>query len=236
MTKSQILEEENWTLADNRFTKVGRDYIATLSDLAKSSEGDKRALFNTLTQMSLSEKKSLGLHLPVSIGHGDNSWFYIYPKGKDPYEGASNIELKFATLFHLRDACDFDDLYVIPSAMGAWQAYLYSIAPTLLPTEWHGEYIRRTYLFSLETLERILNHTCSLYERNEFELITERDLIPQVKYKKRKAKVICCYWSDWAGLVRETMSIRYDANQNKILSMDCEKKDVLVPYNCKICL
>ncbi len=219
-----------WTLAENRFTKVGRDYIEALSGLTKSNKEDKRALFNTLTQLRLSEKYSLGLHLPVSIGHGDTSWFYIYPKGKNPYIGFNEIDSKFTTIFHMRDDYDFGHLNVTPSAMGAWQAYLYSIAPTILPTAWHGGYIRRTYFFSLEAVGKIPLYLCK-----EFEQITERDLIPLVQYKKRKAKVVCCYWSEWAGLVRETISIRYDANKNKILSLDREKKDVLVPYDCQIC-
>lgn len=215
-----------WTLAENRFTKVGRDYIEALSGLTKSNKEDKRALFNTLTQLRLSEKYSLGLHLPVSIGHGDTSWFYIYPKGKNPYIGFNEIVSKFTTLFHFRDDNDFEHLNVTPSAMGAWQAYLYCIAPTILPTEWHGGYIRRTYFFSLEALDVI-----PFYLKTEYEQITERDLVPQVQFEKKKAKVVCCYWSDWAGLVRETISMRYDAKIDMIISFILDNKETLIPYN-----
>lgn len=157
-------------LTNNRFAMVGRSYLSALSELVKSNEKDKRTLFNTLTQLRLSNKNSLGLHLPVNIGYGDTSWFYVYPKGKDPFEGKSQVDLKFATLDYMNRNNDFDFLQVTPSAMGVWQAYLYSIAPTLLPTIWHGGYISRTYIFSQEVLDNYLKYKCN--EELSLEFIT----------------------------------------------------------------
>lgn len=220
-------------IADNRFGMVGREFIKTLSKLVDNSDKDKRALFDTLSQLSLPENKSLGLHLPVNIGHGDNSWFYVYPKGNDPFEGFSPIDNKFATLFNKMNNNDFEYLRVIPSAMGAWQAYLYNISSTILPYYWHGGYEHRTYIFSLKDLDNF-HGKINLISGAVPDRIMEEQILPDVIYKRRKAKVTCCYWSEWAGLVQDNITIRFDGKHDKIVSMCLNNRKMLVEYNCGI--
>lgn len=220
--------------ADNRFGMVGRKFINALSIIANNSDKDKRVLFDTLSQLRLPKNKCLGLHLPSYIGHGDNSWFYIYPKGNDPLDGLSPIENKFASLFNKVNNNDFEYLQVIPSAMGAWQAYLYSISSTILPCYWHGGYEHRTYIFSQKDLDNCDGYRQCLNSGEVTDGIMEEQILPDVTYKRRKAKVTCCFWSQWMGLVQDNIIICFDSKQDKIASMSINSRTVLVKYNCGI--
>ena len=114
--------------------------------------------------------------------------------------------------------------------MGIWQGYLFSIAPTLLPTFWHGGYIRRKYIFSHKDLERIR----ILYPQEKAPLYGIKDVVsPKVKMRGAEGTIECCYWNEWQGLVRETLKVTY-ANDT-IMSFERTKEEVLYEYNCGIC-
>ena len=116
------------------------------------------------------------------------------------------------------------------TACGIWQAYLLSMAPTVLPTFWHGGYIRRTYIFSHKDLEEI----DELRRNGKAPLFGIKDIVsPKVKIRGSEGTIECCYWNDWEGLVRETLKVTY-AN-NSVISITQTKAEVLCEYDCGIC-
>ena len=56
---------------------------------------------------------------------------------------------------------------------------------------------------------------------------------PKVKMRGTEGTIECCYWSEWQGLVCETLKVTY-ANES-IISIKRIKEEVLYEYNCGIC-
>ena len=219
-------------LKENEYCIVGRAFLQSVKNLVKEKESsDKSALFITLDKINLEEGFCLGLHLAQQIGIGDESWFYTYPKGKKPI---SENNVLPPSLREGKSAEEFKGLRVEPSAMGAWQAYLYFIAPTVMPVFWHGGYICRDNLFSLAAFNRIVGpktHGIPSIIKG-MDKITEEDVLPSVSYENGKAIVSSCYWTDWGGLIRETVVI--DFNGETIISVSKGRKKTLIKYDCGI--
>lgn len=112
--------------------------------------------------------------------------------------------------------------------MGAWQAYLLYIAPTILPTFWHGGYIKREFFFDRENYKGI---TLSWATGNVDVKLSQ---IPRssVVMKEGMAIVSCPYWDDWRGLVLESVEVSFNADGTVTLTPHAE---VLYEYNCGIC-
>lgn len=220
-------------LTSNEYCMVGRAFLKTINLLVKEKESsDKCALFNTLDKIKLKEGFCLGLHLAQNTGIGDESWFYTYPEGK---KTTSQNDVLPPSLREGNAKVEFIDLTVEPSAMGAWQAYLYLIAPTVMPVFWHGGYICRDNLFSLAAFNRIVGsrtHGIPSIIKG-MDKITEEDVLPSVSYENGKAIVSSCYWTDWGGLIRETVVI--DFNGETITSVSKGRKKTLVKFDCGIC-
>ena len=220
----QMLEEEQ----QNEFSKVGYAFLKAINKLVEDKRNeDKSYLFKTLDAMSLEKGYALGLKLPTNVGMGDESSFYTYPIDKEKKE--NNLDDMSEPLTLSKDDT-FNHIKVNRNAMGIWQAYLYDIAPTVLPTFWHGGYIRRTYIFSHKDLETI--H--ALYPHEKAPLYGIKDMVsPKVKMRGTEGTIECCYWSEWQGLVCETLKVTY-ANES-IISIKRIKEEVLYEYNCGIC-
>jgi len=221
------------TIDKNEYCKVGRAFLKTVDQLVKDKESnDKSALFNTLDKIKLAEGFCLGLHLAQQVGIGDESWFYTYPEEKNN-SSSEDDDLPPCLKDDKKD--EFIGLKVEPSAMGAWQAYLYLIAPTVMPVFWHGGYICRDNVFSLAAFKRIVGpRTQGLTSIIKgLDKITEEDVLPTVSYENGKAIVSCCYWSAWGGLIRETVVIKFKGDEVKSISSG--RRKTLVPYNCGIC-
>ena len=174
---------------------------------------DKGELFNRAKALSLKSGYRLGLHLADNGTHeiGDESYFYIFDD--------HGIEHK---IFQSRiDPEDVDTslINVMPTAMGAWQLYLLITSPTIMPVFWHGGYIVRKFIFSVDDLKSI-----EPIEHLDFSTLNHDGLLlPDVIMSEdgKEADVYCCYWNDWKGLVREHMRIRFNSDSTaSILSKD----------------
>lgn len=116
---------------------------------------------------------------------------------------------------------------------GFWQMYLLENSSTVMPTWWHGNYILRGYVFTLEDIK----YLDVLTEEEKRVLSQKRLLLPQVrildKFNERSATVKATYWNDWEGLCRETVKITLDRDR-RVESIKTIKRDVLVEYECGI--
>ena len=217
----------------NEIIKKGYDYIEVIKDI--SNGADPSLLFKVLDAISLEPNFHLGLRLAEEKGFGDKSWFYCYEGDIDTYKkNNTNPEDPEEVFFSCYDKSEvfkiFDHLLVESSEMGAWQAYLLSVAMTMLPTTWHGAYFDRKYIFQIEDL---WNHGQKIslfgprFEQNE-----EYEVAPQVIKINDNTAISACYWNDWEGLVREKISLSMlDGKVHFKYPFD---KEVLYKYKCGI--
>lgn len=113
----------------NIFASKAEDYhwrIKTNLDSLKKKGDD--AVFYDLNALSLDKGYHMGLRTAEEDGLGDESNFYVYDK--------DNVEDKEILKY----------IHAEETAMGAWQVYLLMTSPSLLPTFWHGGYIRRKFI------------------------------------------------------------------------------------------
>ena len=152
-----------------------------------------------------------------NVGIGDNSWFYIDT-------GHSIKTLKKRTLIEkVGAAC---------SEMSAWQIYLLTTASTVLPAFWHGNYGNRQYVFSKSDISNLSGFfKGNIFSKVDVSNIAD-DILPGVELIGSMAKVRCCYWNDWKGLVRETVSINF--NDKKKICISEIESEILYKYDCGI--
>lgn len=186
---------------------------------------DKGELFNRAKALSLKPGYWLGLHLAndETQAIGDESYFFIF-------DGHGTEHKIFRSKLD-SDNVDTSLISVMPTAMGAWQLYLLITSPTVMPVFWHGGYIVRKFIFSVEDLKLI-----EPIEHLDFSTLNHDGLLLPIVIMSvdgKEADVYCCYWNDWKGLVREHMRIRFNADGTaSILSED---EFTFFKYDCGIC-
>lgn len=199
------------------------DYLVRRKDLKT-----KNSLFKVLDNIRLKEEFNISLYTARQAGLGDESFFYTYWR-KIPTHLMFYEDQNYPWGPHNKGKDMFKDLVVEPTAMGAWQAYLLMISPTVLPVFWHGGYIRRKYFFDREHFE------CppTMWEERPINLSLEMIPQPTVSMEDNKAVVSCPYWNDWEGLVLESTPIIFKASDR--VSILRAKHKVLYKYDCGIC-
>lgn len=168
-------------------------------------------LFHRAQFLSLKPGYGLRAHVAGDISHGKlfESYFYIYDSNENEY----NI---FHSNIILHDF-DISLINVAPTAMGAWQLYLFVTSPAIIPESYYSHpifhstnYAARTFIFSpkdLETIKSIQNLDFTTLDHDGL-------LLPNVVMSKdgKTADVHCCYWNDWEGLIREHVQITFLPN------------------------
>lgn len=105
------------------------------------------------------------------------------------------------------------------SEMGAWEAYLFIIAPTQMPIYGMGCRSRRTIIFGNDDLKTI----APLKTKEANGSIKGLYLEPEVELKGNIAIIYCYYWSQWKGLVREKATIIFDKTTVKEIHLIDDK-------------
>lgn len=154
----------------------------------------------------------------------------------------------------------WDELTVPFTEVGIWQAVLLNEIRTLFPKGWHANYLRKTYVFSREDMQQIVNdksrydytdeeieklnaywklldmnsnfdqHKKSNYDRLVSYLDRE-DILPSVEISGDKAVASYYYWNDWSGFCRRCVPVeRYGHS----VSIGKPNNEVLIAYNCGI--
>ena len=208
----------------NSYDKKGVEFLAKIYDLVGNEDlATKDSLFEVLDQIRLKDGCHRGLRLAEKKGMGDNSWFYTYT-GEDPLKnGTADIEMLREKRRHI-----YDDLIVEQTNMGAWQAYLLFLSPSVLPLWWHENYIGRTFFFDRDNFKGIFPFRCEPVP------LKIQD-IPEPSVTKRKDHFIvrCPNWNDWEGLVLDSMNVSFDEDGN--ISIKDFKRKVLYEYHSGIC-
>ncbi len=198
-----------YIVGTNNLGMVGTEFIDYLRRLSDSDNPDW--LYNdgvTCILNHLTIDGDLKLHFATVRGVGDESWFYVGEPG-----GRSNM---VDVLQHV--TCDEHD------EMAAWQMYLLIHANATLPTWWHGGYSHRFYIMAESDLEQINKLTSSDIKR-----LTRDRILPHVEILDGIARITCCYWDEWNGLMRETTHL--DMATKQVASITTEN---LYYYNCNL--
>ena len=188
------------------------------------TDGDK--ILYVLDKIQLPEGHSLQLEYKYG-GIGGRTYIYV----KEPN---GNLSTKF-----------LDYMTVDDSPLGALQVYLLSKLWHYLPMYWHACYDERFCVLSKDDLSKIkVRSTKTRGERplkpsdiyeEENDLPEEAlacDVTPKVTRYEDKYYVCCCYWSRFAGLVRELVEIKIE--NNKITEFLDANREVLYRYHCGI--
>ena len=203
----------------NEYEKKALEFVSKINKIVQGNSQDEiDSLFSVLDSLSLRPGYRLGLKLAGEVGIGDESWFYTYQEDK-PIDSFSSRVPESSVLF--------EGIIVEQSVMGAWQAYLLYISSTILPTFWHGGYIRREFFFDRENYKGITSHWA-----HGVNIGLSKIPQPSVEMRDGKAVVSCPYWNDWRGLVLETVDIRLEPEETVRLNPHAK---VLYEYNCGIC-
>ena len=204
----------------NEYGWIGRafhSYLTSLHEEIMPPDGYNHDVLSILDELTFNG--ILKIHFAQHVGRGDNSWFYIDT-------GHSTKALEKKLLIEKADAAY--------SEMSAWQIYLLTTASTVLPAFWHGNYTKRQYVFSKSDISNL----SGFYRENMFSKVDVSniadDILPRVELIGNMAKVRCCYWNDWKGLVRETVSINFNDRKNIRINEEVES-EILYKYSCGVC-
>ena len=234
-----------------QFIKVGKAYVDALSKLDKNHPEDVAHLLEILDCVHPDPGYQLGVYIEkpspneAPTHRCDQAWFICY-KGKYSPIIRRPYRSKHGGVYHLGDMCYlrftfdfFNHLYVEPTVMGAWQAYLLSIGKTLLPFSGGLYYTKRELIFCHDQLEKIQIIDWEELEHGELDCIrhpglTDQtvDISPSVSFDGKHVVVSCCHWNDWGGLIRESAKITFF--NGKVYLLEDFDEQVLFKYDCGI--
>lgn len=203
MNKSQ--EDHSYIHAMTAQTLVG-----------KINENDYDSFMQYLDHLSLPEGASLHVEECSHEGHGDESKLFV-----ETSEGEID--------FNIWDYIKADN-----SIDGAWEAFFLSKAKHILPLWWHANYNSRTYMYSKEDTDSIQLFSESkeqlpIIQRNVKRLISAPEVIDAAN---GKYYVRCCYWTNFGGLIKETVQVLISA-EGKVSFNDIEGT-TLYHYKCGV--
>lgn len=186
----------------------------TLVDKIKEKDFD--SFMQYLDHLTLPKGASLHVEECRQEGMGDESRLFV-----ETPEGAYDLNI-------------WDYIKVENNIDGAWDAYFLSKVWHILPLWWHANYDRRTYIYSKEDADSI-----QLFAGREGELLKIQRAIKQficepevIEAANGKYYVRCCYWTDFGGLIKETVEVLISA-EGKVSFKDIEQ-NTLYQYECGI--
>ena len=184
---------------------------------------DPEKVLEILDKISIPEGKALRCYLVNIHCHdiGDNSFLYV--NDIEEPEGVHRMAFIDDT---------WKNITVEPTEMGMWQTYLLMTTIHVMPYYWHGGYNERLFIFSSADLKKIPS-----YKELDFSHIDETQVHPEVKFtrwrhKKFMGMISNTYWTEWGGLIRETVII--NMYEDKITGYEPAFKEILLSYECGI--
>ena len=208
------------TALSNKYAELGKQFLKKVdllwSELEKSSKEDHEVINQTFPDVLIMDGSYLHLHRADEIALGDESYFYT----QSFIDGTVNREFVSDVVIP-RDTEETFCKYV-------WQVYLLSHANAVFPCFWHGGYGQRTFIFSEDDINTI-DH---LKNRDWTVIASLEELMPNVYVPcENTCRVVCHYWNECEGMVRETYT--YTLQGALIVQLE-KQKEVLYPYRCGI--
>ena len=194
------------------------DHSMVAQTLVKKIEKkDYDSFMQYLVHLSLPDGASLHVEKCKEEDTGDTSKLYV-----ETAEGEYNQNI-------------WDFIKAENSIDGAWEAYFLYKVWHILPLWWHANYSRRIYMFSEEDADSIQLLSFSERERRQPMIQKKvKSLIskPEVVEVDGKYHVSCCYWTNFGGLIKETVEV-FISPEGKVELKDIERQ-TLYEYTCGI--
>ena len=110
------------------------------------------------------------------------------------------------------------------SEMGAWQLFLLYNLHSYLPMFWHALYGERAYMYTRQQLEKlkILPNKFAITKKPF--CIDDYDVTPVIEREDNRYRVVACFWSDFGGLYRQTVTIEFKKNGSMKLKESRRKR------------
>lgn len=213
---------------ENALSEMGRVYHNWLSAHAEGYiEENPFDLLSQLNKLSIDDSQlysmaatkpyHIGTISPKMIGMGDHTGFMLY------WENEIDEEALFR---YIR---------LEMSEQGVWQLYLLKTTPCVMPAYWHGEYMKRKFIFDKYDLYGIE----ALNDYDLTDLIACPVVWPSVSLEHLAkdsvvAHVFCCYWNDWKGLIRE--HVKMTLKNGRVEEYEIMEDLVIYKYHCGIFL
>lgn len=224
--------------------KVGASYIEALNSLEENHPEDVGHILDILDCVHPDPGYHLGIYIEepggdFSVTHRcEQSWFHCYQGEEEPimrrpydfweWKDDGNDNMRFLRLtFEL-----FQHLTIDATPMGAWQAYLLCISKTVLPFSGSLYYTKRQLIFTNDQLPEIWVECDDSIDDKLERVKFDEDLSPTIIAKGNEYVVSCCFWSEWGGLFRETVSLTFKDNGK--VTIGNFKHDNLYQYDCGI--
>lgn len=208
---------------------LARSYQAILLEVARG-QIDAEDLLGILNCVKLDSDYHLGMR-GVDYGTddiGDNSWLYCHQGNEKSYKRDTKFNRKCWPDDFINESYEvFYHMSIEMSEMGAWQAYLLSISPTMLPAVWHGLYNSRRYLYTQEDVVA-MGPILHFFPLKRKMIDIKSDLSPKIWIRGKTVYVSCCYWNNWKGVVRETIAFKY--KDDRIVSAKREDETIVYRY------
>ena len=221
--KIAITKDFHVSDSTNEYGQLGKRFYNYLSTL--KSETSSLANYNDNISLILYKLRldgELHIHFAKQEGYGDFSWFYFK---EDENTAISYSYVASNSLFkRIKTEC---------SPMSVWQIYLLYSSKTVLPMFWHAHYIKRNYIFSKADFKNVKNVNLILKNKDFSDIIEESDILPKVELYGNVAKVTCCYWNNWKGLLKETITIKFRPDSSFDIAEYVET-EILFAYDCQV--
>ena len=183
----------------------------------KIKNKDYDSFLQYLVHLSLPDGASLHVEECKQEDNGDESKLYVKTAEGD---------------YHLNI---WDYIKAENSIDGAWEAYFLYKVWHILPLWWHANYYRRIYMYSEEDADSI--ELLSFSQRETVQPMIQKEVKsliskPEVVEANGKYYVSCCFWTNFGGLIKETVEV-FISPEGKVAFKDTEYQ-TLYPYECGI--
>lgn len=153
------------------------------------------------------------------------------PKPK-PFDKSMIIKDDLKPLASMAIPSIWDEMIVLFTELGIWQAVLLNETTALFPKGWHAYYLEKIYVFSMNDMQEIIDcpkrDKCN-FDNEKLEVFKTQDIMPSVKIDGDKAVASFYYWDEWSGFCR--LSIPIERN-GQLVVFGKEEREVLVKYDC----
>lgn len=114
---------------------------------------------------------------------------------------------------------------------GILQAWLLDNLSIFMHKLWHGLYGNRDFVFTDEDFENLKENVTNIDVANALQAIEPESIYPSVKIGRNAALLTLAYWSNWRGLIKESVTAERDGES---VIFGTPETVTLVKYNCGI--
>ena len=229
-----VKEQGQREAEENAYKKrASQEYKAAINEQQEDFTYDHSMVVRTLVEKIKKKDYDSFMQYLVHLSLPDGASLQVEECKHEDYEDTSKLYVKTAEGDNNQNIWDY--IKAENSIDGAWEAFFLYKVWHVLPLWWHANYYRRSYMYSEEDADSIQLFLYSKMEQRQTKIReTIKSLIsrPKVVEANGKYYVSCCYWTDFGGLIKETVEV-FISPEGKVAFKYIEKQS-LYHYDCGI--